>query len=84
MMRSAGAFWAGSDSPGGGSLGASPLVVVDAIPGIPVAYPTTAFEGAHEQETFSNLINALVVCFCNHELCLYLPGAMLGWAPPCS
>ena len=84
MFNSAGAFWVGSDSPGGGSFRASSLVVVDAKPGIPVAYPATAFVGAHEQEAFSILINALAVCFCNHGLCLYLPGAMLGWATPCS
>ena len=82
MTSSAGAFWAGSDSPGGGSLGASSPVVVDAIPGIPVADPTTAFEGAHEQETFSNRIKALANCFCSHRLCLVLPGAVLGEAYP--
>ena len=80
--RSAGALRAGIDSLGGGSLGASSLVVVDAKPGIPVAYPATALESAHEQESFSSPINAFADCFCSHRLCLVLPGAVLGEAYP--
>jgi len=82
MFNSAGAFWVGSDSPGGGSIRESSLVVVDAVPGIPIAYPATALESAHEQESFSSPINAFADCFCSHRLCLVLPGAVLGEAYP--
>jgi hypothetical protein len=62
----------------------SPLVVVDAIPGIPVANPATALVGANEQGAFSNLINALAECLCIHGLCMELSGAMpkIGHVPP--
>src|ERR1035437_9351042 len=67
--RSARVLCAGLRSSRRVGLRASFLVVIDAILRIPVAYPTTAFVGTHEQETFADSNFALSDCFCGHRWC---------------
>ncbi len=69
-------FCTGLRSSGRVVLRASPLVVIDAISRIPVAYPATAFVGTHEQETFADSRYTLSDCLGGHGRCWWFPEAM--------
>lgn len=64
----------GLRSSGRAGLGASPFVMIDAIPGISVADPAAAFIGTHEQWTLADSSFTLLIYLWGHQWWCCLPG----------